>query len=245
MRSFRPIAVLVAGEPIDRVRSTHGGYADIIRRAAGEGTGDWIDVDLRDGATLPAPATLGAVIVTGSSASVTERAPWMLRAEDYLRVLVRERVPTFGICFGHQMLGQALGGEVVKNPRGREIGTVQFEIVGQDSLVSLATEPLLANATHVDTIGRLPLGARVIAKTKLEPHAVVRFSEAAWGVQFHPEMTRSIVRDYVEVRRELLSREGLDPEALAEGATEGAAGASTLVRFIAIAREAESVGRSA
>ena len=48
MRSFRPIAVLVAGEPIDRVRSTHGGYADIIRRAAGEGTGDWIDVNFRD-----------------------------------------------------------------------------------------------------------------------------------------------------------------------------------------------------
>ena len=241
MASFRPFAVLVAGEPIDRVRTKHGGYGEIIRRAAGNGLTEWVEVDLRDGGPLPTPATLAGVVVTGSSSSVTERAPWMLRAESYLRLLVRERVPTFGICFGHQLLGQALGGEVVRNPRGREIGTVHFEIVYDDSLLSLATAPLQANATHVDTIGRLPGGARVIARTELEPHAAVRFSDAAWGVQFHPEMTRSIVRDYVEVRGELLLREGLDPGALAERATDATAGASTLVRFIEIARQTETV----
>src|ERR1700690_1818671 len=237
MRSFRRFAVLVAGEPIERIRTKHGGYAQIIRRAADEAPTEWIDVDLRDGASLPEPSALAGVVVTGSSASVTERAPWMLRVEEYLRVLVRERVPTFGICFGHQLLGQALGGEGVRNPRGREIGTVHFEIVGGDSLLSRPPAPLQANATHVDPIGRLPKGARVLACTALEPHAAVRFSDAAWGVQFHPEMTRSIVVDYVEVRAELLLREGLDPTALADGATEGAAGASTLVRFMEIARE--------
>jgi len=237
VRSLRRFAVLVAGEPIERVRAKHGGYAEIIRRAAGEAPNEWIDVDLRDGACLPEPSALTGVVVTGSSSSVTERAPWMVRAEEFLRVLVRERVPTFGICFGHQLLGQALGGEVVRNPRGREIGTVQFEIVDGDSLLSRATAPFQANATHVDTIGRLPEGARVLARTALEPHAAVRFSDAAWGVQFHPEMTRSIVLDYVGVRAELLLREGIDPSALAEGATEGAAGASTLVRFMEISRD--------
>src|SRR5205814_9055751 len=132
------------------------------------------------------------------------------RAEEYLRALVRSRVPTFGICFGHQLLGQALGGEVVKNPRGREIGTVDIEIVADDPLLGAAVRPYRANAPHVDTVHRLPAGARILAKTRLEPHAAVRFSDAAWGVQFHPEMDRSVVRKYLDVRRALRSAEGLD-----------------------------------
>ena len=232
----RPFAVLVAGEPIERVRQKRGGYPDIIRQAAGEPRAAWLDVDLRDDQrALPDPSTVAAVIVTGSSSSVTERAPWMLRAEGYLRDLVRARVPTFGICFGHQLLGQALGGHVVKNPCGREIGTVSFEIVEDDPLLASAEPPFHANATHVDTIGRLPAGARVLARTEKEPHAVVRFSETTWGVQFHPEMDRSIVGDYLEVRAALLSSEGLDARALSERATDAAAGASTLVRFLEIA----------
>jgi GMP synthase (glutamine-hydrolysing) len=164
----------------------------------------------------------------------------MLRAEEYLRVLVRARVPTLGICFGHQLLAQALGGQVVRNPRGREIGTVDFEIVESDPLLSSATAPLEANATHVDTIEQLPEGVRVLARTGLERHAAVRFTEMAWGVQFHPEMDATIVRDYLHARRELLLREGIDPDALLERTTDATAGASTLVRFLEIARSASS-----
>jgi len=59
VRSLRRFAVLVAGEPIERVRAKHGGYAEIIRRAAGEAPNEWIDVDLRDGASLPRGRTVG------------------------------------------------------------------------------------------------------------------------------------------------------------------------------------------
>jgi GMP synthase (glutamine-hydrolysing) len=50
------------------------------------------------------------VIVTGSSSSVTERAPWMLRLEGWLRDAVTKETPVLGVCFGHQLLGSALGG---------------------------------------------------------------------------------------------------------------------------------------
>lgn len=244
LAAARPFAILVAGQPIERVRARRGGYADMIRACAGEPGVEWIDFDIREGGLLPDPVVLGGVVVTGSSASVTERAPWMLRAEDYLRALIRAGVPTFGICFGHQLLGQALGGQVAVNPRGREIGTVAFQVLQPDLLLSLAAEPWHANATHVDTIARLPMGSRVLARTELENHAVVRFSEAAWGVQFHPEMDASVIRDYVEARREVLLREGLDPEALLDHATDGVAGASTLVRFVDFALGRNSAARS-
>jgi GMP synthase (glutamine-hydrolysing) len=237
MAGVRRFAILVAGEPIARVRAKRGGYAEMVRRAAAGHVDEWLEADLRDGSPLPEPSILAGVVVTGSSASVTERAPWMLRAEDHLRALVADGVPVFGICFGHQLLGQGLGGEVARNPSGREIGTVDLEILAEDPLIPSAVAPVQANATHVDTVARLPAGARVIARTRLDAHAIVRFAAAAWGVQFHPEMDREVIQEYLDVRRELLLREGLDPDALLEAAADGAAGASTLVRFLEIALE--------
>jgi GMP synthase (glutamine-hydrolysing) len=236
---FRPLVVLVAGEPIDSVRKERGGYAALIRETVGPAwSGAWSDVDLRHGAPLPDPAEVSGVIVTGSSASVTERAPWMLRTEEYLRMLAERGVHTLGICFGHQLLGQALGGEVTKNPRGREIGTVDFEIVAEDELLHGASPPFRANATHVDTVLQLPPGARVLGRTQLEPHAIVRFSETTWGVQFHPEMDRTIVTEYLEKRRGLIESEGIDQPGLLARADDARAGASTLPKFAEIVSNA-------
>jgi GMP synthase (glutamine-hydrolysing) len=238
-RRGRAWIILVAGEPVERIRAKRGGYPDIIARASGDRAVAWTAVDLRDETPLPSPSSLAGVVVTGSAASVTERTPWMLRAEAYLRALAASRVPTLGICFGHQLLGQALGGEVIRNPRGREIGTVDLEVVADDPLLAAARPPLLANTVHVDTVAVLPPGARVLGRTALEPHAVVRFAESAWGVQFHPEADAEILRDTIDVRRDLLAREGLDPDTLIARASDAAAGASTLLRFIEVASAAE------
>jgi GMP synthase (glutamine-hydrolysing) len=232
MARFRPLVVLVAGDPVDEVRREQGSFAELMRAGVGSAwQGGWVDVDLRDGSPLPGLSEVAGVLVTGSASSVTERAPWMLRAEDYLRSLVRERVPTFGICFGHQLLGQGLGGHVAKNPRGREIGTVEVELLAEDPLLDGTARPFRANATHVDVVERLPEGATVLARTALDPHAVVRFSEAAWGVQFHPEMNAAAIRGYLHARREVVALEGLEPDTLIARADDALAGASTLRRF--------------
>lgn len=235
---MRPLAVLVAGDPIARVRANHGSYADIIReRISAVFSGPVVEVELRDGSPLPPPDSLRAAVITGSAASVTERAPWMLRAEEYLRELRDQRTPTLGICFGHQLLGQALGGEVQKNPSGREIGTVDLVIDRSDPLLSHAVPPHRVNATHVDTVVTLPPGAHVLARTELEPHAAVRFADAVWGVQFHPEMDGSIIRAFLEERRALLENEGLDAEALLRTVDDAPAGASVLRRFVEMVLE--------
>jgi GMP synthase (glutamine-hydrolysing) len=234
-----PIAILVAGEPIASVLSTRGGYASLIRTAASASwPGEWTEVDLRDGSTLPEPSEVSGVVVTGSASSVTDREPWVLRAEEHLRVLVRERVPTFGICFGHQMLGQALGGEVAKNPLGREIGTVDLVIQAEDPLLDGLVPPLRANATHVDTVSRLPPGAKVLARSAREPHAAVRFGERAWGVQFHPEMDAAVIREFISARRDVIASEGQDPDFLLRATDDGVAGQSTLRRFLALVAQA-------
>lgn len=227
------LLVLRAGDALPQVSALHGEFAAWIERAAGGAwAGDWAVHDLRASDPLPDCQSVAGVIITGSIASVTERASWMLRAEAYIREVVAAEVPLFGICFGHQLMAQALGGDVQRNPRGREIGTVEVTRVEDDPLFEGLPEPLFVNATHVDSVIVLPPEARVIAKTALEENAVIAFGPAARGVQFHPEIDRAVMRGYLEVRWPLLVEEGLDAPGIHAGASETPEGRKMLANFI-------------
>jgi GMP synthase (glutamine-hydrolysing) len=228
-----PLCILVAGDPVPKTRERVGGFANLVRAGlAGAWEHGFVEVDLREVSELPPAARFAGLIVTGSASSVTERAPWMLRAEEYLARAVQDEQPVLGICFGHQLLGQALGGLVERNPRGREMGTVALSIVEDDPLCQRDLEPALAHATHVDSVTRLPPGARVLATTALEPHAALRFGERAWGVQFHPEFDEQVMREYVETRADVLAQEGRDPQAMLAAVTAAEAGRLVLRRFV-------------
>jgi GMP synthase (glutamine-hydrolysing) len=229
-----PLCILVTGDPVAKTQARVGGFATLVRAGlAGAWDGGFVEVDARTAESLPDASGFAGLIVTGSASSVTERAPWILRAEAYLARAVAQRAPVLGICFGHQLLGQALGGLVEKNPRGREMGTVPFEILADDPLLDRSVTPPLAHATHLDSVTVLPNGARVLASTALEPHAAVRFGERAWGVQFHPEFDEQVIREYIEARAPLLAEEGRDPTAMLAGVGAARAGALVLRRFVA------------
>jgi GMP synthase (glutamine-hydrolysing) len=234
--TLAPLCILVTGDPVARTQSRVGGFANLVRAGlAGAWDGGFVEVDARAVESLPDSSGFAGLIVTGSASSVTERAPWILRTEEYLARAVQRQhaVPVLGICFGHQLLGQALGGMVERNPRGREMGTVKFEIVADDPILDASITPPLAHATHVDSVTVLPKGARILASTALEPHAAVRFGERAWGVQFHPEFDEQVMTEYIETRSALLAEEGRDPAAMLAGVGAARAGAVVLRRFVA------------
>ena len=191
-------------------------------------------MDLRnEGAPLPRPSEAAGYIITGSACSVTERAPWMLRAEQWLREAVAQYVPVLGICFGHQLLGQALGGRVARNPRGREIGTTTMTLTSAaqtDPLFEGLERDLSVNMTHVDSVAELPPGATVLASTSLEPHAAFRVG-SAWGVQFHPEIDGDVMRGYLTARRVLVEAEGLPHARLLAEAADAPEAVRVMQRF--------------
>ncbi len=195
-------------------------------------SGGFVEVDARTAEVLPAADGFAGVIVTGSASSVTERAPWILRIEEYLAEAVHREQAVLGICFGHQLLGQALGGLVEKNPRGREMGTVRLQIVADDPLLDRSVEPALAHTTHVDSVTQLPKGARLLATTELEPHAALRFGERAWGVQFHPEFDEQVMAEYIRTRSSVLAEEGRSPSAMLDAIGPAQAGRLVLRRFV-------------
>ena len=228
-----PLLILVAGDAVPEVAAVHGEFGRWIERAASSTwAGPWALHDLRSSDPLPDCRSVAGIIITGSTSSVTERAPWMLRAEAYVREVVAAETPLFGICFGHQLLAQALGGEVKKNPRGREIGTVEATRVVDDPLFDGLPETLVVNATHVDSVVALPPRARVIAKTALEQYAALDFGPVARGVQFHPEIDGGVMRGYIEVRRHLLVEEALDAEGIFARASDTPHGPALLENFI-------------
>src|SRR5262249_6680898 len=144
-------------------------------------------IDVR---TSPPPDVRGAAgfVITGSASNVPHRESWMLRAEGWLREVAASGTPTFGICLGHQLLRQALGGDVQKTPNGREIGTRTIERLADDPLFEGIPERFTANVTHIDSVRATPRDVVVLARSDLEAHHALRFSRTCYGVQFHPEI---------------------------------------------------------
>jgi GMP synthase (glutamine-hydrolysing) len=185
---------------------------------------------------LPGPRDADAFVITGSASSVTERAPWMLRAERLVRAIVDARVPLLGVCFGHQMIAQALGGSVERNPRGREIGTVRVTRVADDPIFAGLPRTFDGNATHVDAVTRLPRGARLLASTALDEASAFAIGDRVRAVQFHPEFDADVVRAYVRARFDVIAGEGLDPAATLAGIHTGTRGRAVLPSFLRLAR---------
>lgn len=210
-----------------------GPFAELLQNVVGSGwAGPWLVVDCRREPRLPDPESLAGLVVTGSPHSVADREPWVVAGEAYLAQVVAADVPVLGVCFGHQMLAQALGGRVARNPRGREIGTVELELHADDPLLRDGERTVRVNMSHVDTVVEPPPGAQILGATRLDACAALRFAERAWGVQFHPEFDREIVGHYAMTRADLLREERLDPERVVAAAADTPAGARVLQRFV-------------
>ncbi|HEX7665109.1 MAG TPA: glutamine amidotransferase [Polyangiaceae bacterium] len=230
----RVLTVLQTGDPVPEVRETRGRFTElIVETLAATWKGEWTTVDVRDlDAKMPDPAGSAAFVITGSSHSVTERAPWMLRTEEWIRSAHAQHANLFGICFGHQIIGQALGGLVAKNPNGREIGKVTVEKLADDAMFFTLPERFAVHATHVDSVVTLPPGAKLLARTSLEPHAAYAIGETVRCVQYHPEMDADVMRKYIAARWNGILADGLDAEAIRAGIGEAPDNSVALTNFV-------------
>ncbi len=235
-RGASTMVVLTTGDPVADVRERRGTWAELIRETARRAhEGAFIDIDARRG-LVDAPADTSFVVVTGSSAHVEDREPWVVETEAWLARTLARGIPVLGICFGHQLLAQALGGGVAKNPRGREFGTIEVEVFEDDPIFEGVDARFVANATHLDTVASLPPGARALARSAQDDHQVIRFSSRCYGVQFHPEIDEDVMRRYFDARRPILEAEGFDVDGKKPLTREAPGAVRVLENFIRIAR---------
>lgn len=194
-------------------------------------------VDVLNGAVLPLPSACAGVVITGSHAMVTDRLPWSVAVEAWLPRVLAAGVPLLGICYGHQLLAQAAGGEVGFHPRGKEIGTVPVHLrddAGGDPMFRGLPQTFAAHATHAQSVLRLPPEAVHLAFNSYEPCHAFRMGDCAWGLQFHPEYDARIMRDYIEAQAEELESTGRNVHEILGAVTDTPVAASLLKKFAKI-----------
>lgn len=248
----------VAAPGVLQVIKAGGTYPDVVGRLGD--FEDWLMsglhlprqavrvVDARRAGELPDPAECAGVVVTGAHAMVTDRLPWMERLADWIERLVMAQVPYLGICFGHQMLAQALGGRVDYHPGGREIGTVPIELApaaAADPLFSGMPARFAAHAVHAQSVRDLPPGAIRLAGNDFEPTHAFRVGTRAWGIQFHPEFDVERMGVYVDHLTPALLAAGRDIGAIRAGLTHTPESTGLLARFVHLTRLTRLAERAA
>ena len=236
---MKPLLILEAGRPLDPLRR-HGSFGHWIRVAAGLHGREVRHVDVIGGEALPADAApYAGVIITGSGSMVSDREPWSERSAEWLREAAHAGTPMFGICYGHQLLAHALGGAVDYNPAGREMGTVAIALhdeASSDPLFAGLGPRIDAQATHRQSVLRVPEKATVLARSDKDAHQAFRWGESVWGVQFHPEFSTAMMKSYIHARREALGSEGTCHHALLKGVRPAPRARQVLRRFVRHAR---------
>jgi GMP synthase-like glutamine amidotransferase len=190
---------------------------------------------------LPASASqCDAWLVTGSPHSVHQPEPWQPALAAFLVQAALQR-PVVGICYGHQLMHQALGGEVACAPQGWGVGVHQYAVQALPAWVAgdMPAQPLRLIALHQDQVLRAAPGTRVLAGNDFCPLSITTIGDNVLTVQPHPEMTRVLARDIYEEARSALGDALADPAiASLDGPLDDALVARWILAFIAHRRAA-------
>lgn len=211
------LGILETGAPPGDLARRFPGYADMVRRMLGPAF-QARAFDVRGG-ELPSDATAcDGWLITGSAAGVYDPEPWIGDLMAFLRE-ASGTAPMVGICFGHQVMAQAFGGEVVKSPKGWGVGRHTYAVSRVCPWMDSDT-PVRLPVSHQDQVVAPPPDAVVVGGSNFTPFAMLAYpGRRAFSLQAHPEFTADYTRALIESRRG--SR--LDP-ALADAAVASLAG---------------------
>ncbi len=203
------VCVMVCGRVADPLADVMPPYKDSFRALLGsrlpEATFD--SVAVVDG-ELPASVDDHDVyIFSGSPHGVYEELPWIRDAEAFVRRAAAAGKVLVGGCFGHQLIAQALGGEVRKSERGWGLGVHEHALRGREPWMVGGPDAVNVLVSHQDQVVRAPEGAVVLASSEFCPNAMLRIGDRILTFQGHPEMNVATVDRLLELRRERAGEE--------------------------------------
>ncbi|WP_028025397.1 glutamine amidotransferase-related protein [Enterovibrio calviensis] len=149
-------------------------------------------------------------IISGSRYSVYDDLPWIKTFEAFIRTLFKQGIPTVGICFGHQMMAQALGGEVGRSERGWGVGIANSEIKAKADWLDPDTQHYSLVVSHQDQVTRLPEHGKNLAGSEFCPIGMFTVDNHFLAIQGHPEFSRAYSFDLMEARRDRIPEAVID-----------------------------------
>ena len=221
------IGILITGHPPEDTIDQHGTYADAFERLLAGHNFEFANWACLEGEFPESVNDADGWLLTGSKFGAYEDLPWIATLEDFIRSAYSKDIPLVGICFGHQILAQALGGKVVKFDGGWSVGRVEYNL-------EVHTEAVPLYAWHQDQVITAPDDARVVGSTPFCKNAALMYGDKAYSIQPHPEFSASFFNDLFAARKSVLPEEALaEAEASIADAlpTESAVIAGTIATF--------------
>ena len=210
------IGILQCGQSPAQLKDELGDYPDMFVRLL-DGRGFTFRTWHVEGMEFPADVhEAEGWLLTGSRHGAYEDHDFIPPLEDFIRQAHSAGVPMVGICFGHQIIAQALGGKVVKHPDGWAVGAQDYDFGGK---------PVTLNAWHQDQVVSRPEGAEVAGRSDFCRNAALIYGDRAFTVQAHPEFDDAFVQGLMDTRaRGVVPQDLLDRAAARMGQAGDASG---------------------
>ena len=234
--SPKTIGLLLCDHVREEFRSEHGDYPDQFSALFTPLAPHWTFrlYEVTQGELPNNPNECDAYISTGSSWSVYDEAEWIKEIKAFIRVLFDTKIPYVGVCFGHQLLAEAMGGKVAKSPNGWCVGVHDFRLDQPEEAWMQPSRPTFSLLMMCqDQVMELPPQSTVLASTTACPVGMFRVGTTHLGIQAHPEFTKAYDQALM-----ILREERMGSEVVARGIeslykqTDGAVIAAWIARFI-------------
>lgn len=199
------IGILQTGHSPDNMKQSHGDYGEMFTKLLGGHDFDFHVWSVVDGDFPASAVDADGWLITGSKHGAYEDHDWIPPLEQLIRAIRETGRPLVGICFGHQIIAQALGGKVEKFGGGWSVGRTDYTVNGQ---------PIALNAWHQDQVTELPQGAKVVGSSDFCANAALLYDDHIWTIQPHPEFDADFIDGLIRTRGK-----GVVPDALLEAAT--------------------------
>jgi GMP synthase-like glutamine amidotransferase len=201
------IGILQTGQSPDALRDDMGDYPDFFRTLLANRGLQFRTYHVE---AMQFPVSVhdcDGWLITGSRHGAYEDHPFIRPLEDFIRKAMAEDVPLVGICFGHQIIAQAMGGKVERHEGGWAVGPQDYEFEGQ---------PVRINAWHRDQVTEVPDEAEVVASNDFCANAALVYGDRAFTVQAHPEFSDEFIDGLLRTRAPGL----VPPDVMAEAAAK-------------------------
>lgn len=207
------LTILKTGDVPSGLQSRFPPYPTMFQ-AMFEAVGEHFDFDVvavNEGQALPPPEMLDGVVITGSAAGVYDDLPWLEPLRVFIRNAYAANTPMLGVCFGHQVMADALGGDVRKSEKGWGLGRQTYTVRSAKRLDLGGREAFAIACSHQDQVLAPPPNAEVFLGSTFTPNAgLVYDNGAAVSVQPHPEFNDDYALALVELRRGRASDEAVE-----------------------------------